>query len=234
MRWDVDGFAVLRSRGVTRRANSAVALDAPEDPQELAASVARIEQMMRTGGLTPRFRVLPQNGPAALDGILEDSGYTLGPVCDLLLRSTAGTAADPSVRIDAGPLPEDWFAAYWSLAAREGDQAEQTIREILAGTPALHASVRGEDGHVLAVGRAALVPQGRSTVVVINGMAVDRAHRRRGHGRRALDALLAAAATHDAATALLEVETDNPAALRLYAAAGFTRIGTYHYRIGPD
>jgi len=226
-RIDVEGFALLRSRGITRRANSAVALDAPADP---AGAVDRIEQICALTGERPLFRVLPGHGPDALDDQLAARGYRLGPVCDLLaLPLTGAHTPDPAARTDVGPLPEDWFETLWRLSPREGEHARETVRDILAGTPAVHVAVSDT-----AVGRAALVDQGRRRTAVVNCVATDPAHRRRGLGRAVTQTLLASAAAAGAEQALLEVETDNPAALRLYRRLGFTRFAGYHYRIGPD
>lgn len=226
-RVDVAGFALLRSRGITRRANSAVALEAPAD---LPGAVDRIEQLVALAGERPLFRVLPGHGPEGLDALLAGRGYGLGPVCDLQSRSLEDAPAPhPQARIDIGPLPEDWFAHLWRLGPREGEQARETLHDILAGTPAVHVAL-GEH----AVGRAALVDLGRRRTAVLNCIATDPAHRRQGLGRAVTQTLLAAAAAAGAQQALLEVETDNPAALRLYRRCGFTRFAGYHYRVGPD
>jgi ribosomal-protein-alanine N-acetyltransferase len=56
-------------------------------------------------------------------------------------------------------------------------------------------------------------------------LAVHPAARRRGLGRRWLDAFEAAARSRAAADAFLEVAADNAAALRLYQRAGYTVAG---------
>ena len=58
-RLEVDGFAVLRSRGVTRRANSVVPLDPPVEPEALTAALTRIESLLAAAGETPVFRDEP-------------------------------------------------------------------------------------------------------------------------------------------------------------------------------
>lgn len=70
----------------------------------------------------------------------------------------------------------------------------------------------------------------------ITAVAVAPPWRRRGLGRRALDALLAQARRLGAERATLEVATGNPAARALYDAAGFREAGIRHgyYRNGED
>nr|WP_246482709.1 GNAT family N-acetyltransferase [Brachybacterium halotolerans] len=127
------------------------------------------------------------------------------------------------------------------------------MHDILAGTPAVHVAIAGEgtrtsaDGTIpatgrdgpdgvpadaVAVGRAALVDHGRTCSAVLNQIATDPARRREGLGTAVVRTLLAAARVQGAERALLEVETDNPAALALYRKRGFRRIGAYHYRVG--
>ncbi len=60
------------------------------------------------------------------------------------------------------------------------------------------------------------------------------AERRRGHGRALIEAAAAKARAAGAARLFLEVSEDNPAALALYGAAGFTRVGVRRgYYAGP-
>lgn len=65
---------------------------------------------------------------------------------------------------------------------------------------------------------------------------VDGARRRRGHGRRLLQAWLKMAREQGSQEAWLEVSARNPAALRLYGEAGFSKTGqrTRYYRDGSD
>lgn len=75
-----------------------------------------------------------------------------------------------------------------------------------------------EDGFVLA--RAA---GGEAEILTL---AVAPAARGRGLGRRLLQAAIARARELGAETMFLEVGTENPAALALYAGLGFTKVGT--------
>src|SRR5699024_4543248 len=141
----------------------------------------------------------------------------------------------PAAVISTGALDEDWFEAAWRLAPRDGEQARETLHDILAGTPAIQVRLPAGERADAAVGRAALVTAGKETLVVMNMIAVDPAERRRGLGRSVSTTLLALAAVQGARRALLEVEVDNTPARTLYRSLGFRRIGGYHYRVrtGP-
>ncbi|MFC7458308.1 GNAT family N-acetyltransferase [Brachybacterium sp. GCM10030267] len=249
-RLDVDGFALLRSRGVTRRANSAVAVDAPSSTAALTSAIERIEMLCETAGEAATFRVLDVHGPPGLDDLLAARGYgTAGPseLLELDLTAASRLEPSPSAVIRTGALDQEWFDAFWRLAPREGDQARETLHAITAGTPAVQVllpdgadGAGGTDGsegsaagRPAAVGRAALVEAGREQVAVLNAIAVDPGRRRRGLGRAVSQTLLSIAAVQGASRALLEVETDNPGALALYRTLGFRRLGGYHYRVRP-
>ena len=73
-RLDVDGFSVLRSRGVTRRAHSILALDAPDSEPELAAALDRVESLVARAGERPTHRILDGVTPEALEPLLEARG----------------------------------------------------------------------------------------------------------------------------------------------------------------
>src|SRR5699024_3616247 len=130
-------------------------------------------------------------------------------------------------------LDEDWFDAAWALAPREGEGARESLHDILAGTPAIQVRLPAGEVPDAAVGRAALVDVGKETLVVLNMIAVDPAHRRRGLGRALSGTLLALAAVQGARRALLEVEAENTPARTLYRDLGFRRIGGAHSRRGP-
>ncbi|MGP5251044.1 N-acetyltransferase [Brachybacterium alimentarium] len=240
-RLDVDGFALLRSRGITRRANSAVAVDAPSDEASLLAAVERIEGLLAMTGERACFRVLDVHGPEALDGLLAARGYDAtghSTLLELPLDRARTAAPHPSAEIRTGALDEDWFEAAWSLAPRDGDDARATMHDILAGTPSVQVLLRSngngngddDDGAPIAVGRAALVEAGRGTAAILNMIAVDPQRRREGLGRAVSQTLLAIAAVQGADLALLEVEQGNAPAAALYQGLGFHPRGSYHYR----
>ena len=233
-RLDVDGFALLRSRGVTRRANSIVPLDPPTDPAALAAAVDRLEGLAEAAGQTPTFRLFtaPRLDHAPLRELLAGRGYvaeapTLGQQRAL---PAAGTAPHPDARILVGAPDEDWLAAAWHLAPRSEEGARETVRDLMAGTPSVYVAIPAAGAAApAAVGRAALVGQGRRTIAVLDAIAVYPARRREGLGRAVVGSLLALAAVQGAEHAVLEVEAGNTAGTFLYRGAGFHAGGEYRY-----
>lgn len=233
-RLDVDGFALLRSRGVTRRANSIVPIDPPSEPAALAAAVERLEGLAEAAGQAPTFRLFTaprlEHGP--LRELLLARGYA--PEGHTLVQQrelpAGGSAPHPGARILVGAPDEDWLAASWHLSPRPEEGARETTRDLMAGTPAVYVSLPSAEGAAdAAVGRAALVTQGRRTVAVLDAIAVDPAHRRQGLGRAVVGSLLALAAVQGAEHAVLEVEAGNTAGTSLYRGAGFHAGGEYHY-----
>lgn len=233
-RLEVDGFAVQRSRGVTRRANSVVPIDPPTDTAALDAALTRIESLLGAAGETPTFRLFTADGldHEPVRAALTRRGYEQDAPVHVLQRALSDhrTAPDSRAAITVGAPPEDWLEASWRLAPRPEEGARETLRDLMAGTPAIYLALH-EPGsrEIVAVGRAALVPHRRRTIAVLDQIAVDPERRREGLGRACLDSLLALAAVQGADLALLEVETGNAAARGLYKAAGFRAAGEYRY-----
>lgn len=72
-------------------------------------------------------------------------------------------------------------------------------------------------------------------VAEIKRMYVRGSHRRRGHGRRLLDALERRASDLGYGRVVVETGTAQPEALRLYAATGYAPIAPYgHYCCSPS
>lgn len=239
-RLDVDGLAIARSRGITRRANSAVALEVPGSHDALTAAVDRVEALYEAAAERARFRVFDGAETEGLDTLLAQRGYIAEGRCDVLelpLTSAKRPGPHPSAEIRTGALDEAWFEAAWRLAPRPGEDARSTLRDIVAGTPAVQVALpapgTSAGSPAVAVGRAALVPTGRSMAAVLNMIAVADEHRREGLGRAVSETLLAIAPVQGAQRALLEVETDNRPAQQLYRQLGFRRIAGYHYRTRP-
>src|SRR5699024_5146558 len=126
-----DGFAVLRSRGITRRAHSIVALEPPTGTAELAAALDRVESLVTRVGESPVHRILEGVTPPQLETLLAERGdEPVGDseVLELPLRGTL-PRPHPSAVISTGALDEDWFEAAWRLAPRDGEQARGTMHD---------------------------------------------------------------------------------------------------------
>lgn len=239
-RLEVDGFAVLRSRGVTRRANSVVPLEPSSDPAAPDAAVTRIEGLLDAAGERPVFRLFTGEGldHEPVRAALAQRGYEQDAPVHVLQRTLSDhrTAPDPRAVIAVGSPPEPWLEASWRLAPRPEDGARETLRDLMAGTPALYLALEDPDSAgrgPLAVGRAALVPHRRRTIAVLDQIAVDPGRRREGLGRAVVRSLLSLSAVQGADLALLEVETGNAAARALYRGERFAPAGEYRYLTRP-
>ncbi|MBW8484914.1 GNAT family N-acetyltransferase [Actinomadura sp. PM05-2] len=215
---DMAGWTLRSAHGVTKRANSVLALGEPADPD---AAIAAVERHYAALGLPPVFTVTGRSRPADLDARLAARGYaevdrTLAMAADL-----GPGGADPEVEIADAPSPA-WLDTWWSVDGRfPGGLA--VAERILAGVPAGYASLAGA-----AVGRG--VPQGEWLGVY--AMAVVPEARRQGLARRVLRSLMAWGRAQGCRRAYLVVVEANAGARALYESEGFRPAGHYHYRVG--
>ncbi|WP_263732511.1 GNAT family N-acetyltransferase [Cellulomonas sp. SG140] len=226
---DVDGWRVGLSAGITRRANSVLALAAPSD---LAGALARVEALYRQESLPATFRVGSESRPWDLDLLLEDRGYTTVTTTDVLVRAahdpTHGSAERPPrpAGLHVGDDPEEDWVHDW-LAGKHGVHPDSAAvgRAVLTSARARYLSVH--DGGRL-VGRARVAfAEGWAGV---SCLAVDPAQRRRGLGRALMVAALGEAAQAGAHRVFLQVEASNSGAARLYSTLGFRPAQRYAYR----
>jgi ribosomal protein S18 acetylase RimI-like enzyme len=246
---EVGGWAVARSGGGTRRANSASASGpgARLDAGVIAAIDALYAEhdqptLVRVTTLTPGM-------DAVLDaaGFAPPEGLTHTLALDLLPdegRGPGGKAAvtqrhAPHERPPTGPRPSPgsergevvlsttpdapWIAVRRRLSLAEGRGADDQVTPALRLTvPAIFARF-GDD----AVAYAAVV----DGIAVVEAVAVDPAQRRRGLAHRMLATLLDRARDEGASHAALQVMADNAPAIALYRGLGFGHhLQNYHYR----
>ena len=120
---------------------------------------------------------------------------------------------------------DDTFARVFAATAHDPADARERL-ETLARIPHPRAFARAAvDGEPAAIGAGAT--EGDWTGIF--AMRTDPRFRRRGLARQVLDRLLASAANAGATRAWLQVESDNPGAIALYRAAGFTEAYRYLY-----
>ena len=218
---EVDGWVARFSGGVTQRANSVMPLAAPAD---LDAALGRVERLYAARGLPVVFQLGPSARPAGLDDVLAARGYEFGSPTSLQTAVVGEVHAVGGVEISETPSDE-WLSLWWQVDGRGDQSALDTAVKILAGGPAVYATVR-DAGGVAAVGRLALVGEWGGVYC----MAVRPSARRRGHGAAVLSGLLHAGRARGITRAWLHVRAENTAALALYRQAGFTEASRYHYR----
>ncbi|WP_237109306.1 N-acetyltransferase [Nonomuraea sp. MG754425] len=213
-----DGWVFRHAGGVTKRANSVLAVNRPAD---LDGAIRAAEAFYGERGQRCVFS-MGLGAPPGLDEELERRGYDL---VDPTVVMTGTPKGDPpaGIRVEEQPW-RGWLDTWWAVDGRYGDGLEQAER-ICTGVPAWYAAYE-EDGVALAVGRA--VPQG-DTLGIYCMATVSRA-RRRGLARSVLRAL----ARHAGAgfgTAYLVTTVANAGAQALYRSEGFEVAGRYHYRV---
>ncbi|TMR95170.1 GNAT family N-acetyltransferase [Nonomuraea basaltis] len=221
-----DGWVLRYAGGVTKRANSVLALGQPAD---LDGAIEAAEAFYGERGQRCVFSLGPNTAPG-LDEKLERRGYELvDPTVIMVAGSRAVDGADAGagaplaqgVRIGNQPWAE-WLKAWWAVDGRYGSGIDDAER-ICSGVPAWYGAYE-EGGVVLAVGRG--VPQGDT--LGISCMATLPGARRRGLARAVLRGLVRHAA---AGSAYLSVTAPNLAAQALYRGEGFEVVGRYHYRV---
>lgn len=222
------GWWVRHSEGNAWWSGAVVAHD-PSDKGRVVERVEAAERFYAERDATARFQVCP-GCPRDLDRVLADRGYRREAPISLQTMDVAGpVAARPSpgleVRVGSGPDPK-WLGV---LATTGGPRTvvEDEIGLLdRVGQRSAYVTVLADDEPV-AIGRA-VADDGWTGVF---SMATSPEARRRGAARLVLSAIARWAREQDAPRLYLQVERANIAACRLYAAAGFAELATYHYRV---
>lgn len=220
----VGAWIVRRSGGGTRRTNSASAARA--DATLAPETRARIEALFAGHGQPAIFRVTALT--PAIDASLSEAGYEPPAGITHTLAADLSGAHQRDAAVMLADLPDSaWRAARMQLSLALGGGARDHV-DVLdrLRVPAIFARA-GRRDDTRAVGYAALVDD----LAVIEAVATDPSHRRRGLARACVASLLAATRDAGAQTAILQVVADNAPALALYAQLGFTaHLYDYHYR----
>jgi N-acetylglutamate synthase len=213
----VGGWVARFSCGVTQRANCVVPMEAPGD-------LATVEALYAERGLPTIFQIAPHSRPDGLDAVLAARGYVFGSPTSVFTAEVGARIGSAGVEIENEPSAE-WLDLWWAVDGRGDDAALAIAVKILAGGPALYATMRDEAG-ATAVARLALVDDWGGLYC----MAVRDDARRRGLGAQLLEGLLQAGHAQGVRHAWLQVRAENDGARRLYQRAGFTEVTRYHYR----
>lgn len=197
---------------------------------DLAGRIAAAERFYAERDAVARFQVCA-DCPAGLDRSLAERGYRWAAPISLLTaagEAPAGAQTPPgtAVRVDAFP-GTDWLAVLSATSKPGTDVRHETRHHRRVDSPQAYVTVLA-GGEPVGIGRA--VAEGGWTGVFT--MVTTPEARRRGVARLVLSAIAGWAVTHDADRLYLQVEQSNDAACRLYEAAGFRPLATYHYRVG--
>jgi ribosomal protein S18 acetylase RimI-like enzyme len=224
-----DGWVLRFAGGYTRRANSVYPLYPGNLPIE--EKIAACEELYRKRGLPVMFKLTAASLPEGLDGVLASRGYRpeAATLVQRLRLHQRPWAVSPEVAL-AGELPDAWFMAL----ARLNDLSQQNqamLRRMLVGAlPQMCFASIAVDGAIVTCGLGVLL-RGH---LGLYDIVTDPAHRRQGFARRLVESLLAWGRQHGAHTAYLQVMVQNAAALKLYAALGFSDLYRYWYRVKQE
>ena len=226
----VDGWLLRYASGVSRRANSVLALSGSE-AGDFEARARVVEEFYRRRGLPARFHLSPAVSPTDLDQFLEERGYrfdcpTAVQAVDLPeLQRRLPEGLEQSVELSRVP-DEDWFRVYYT--AHLWDVVDQEVRRgILTriGPRVAFATLR-RDGEPVAVGQG-VVERGW---LGLFSMSTHPDHRRQGAATQLVQALTVWGEKFGAAGAYLQVMEESSAARELYRKLGFETRYHYHYR----
>ncbi|MGZ4594201.1 MAG: GNAT family N-acetyltransferase [Actinomycetes bacterium] len=222
------GWWVRHTDGNAWWSGAVLAHDAADDGR-LVERIEAAERFYAARDAAARFQVCPAC-PPDLDRTLAGRGYRWdAPISlqtmDVAAPVEAGPAPGLDVRVGSG-LDPGWLAMLSTTGGPQTVVENETRLLNRVGLPSAYVTVFSDE-ELVAIGRA-VADDGWTGVF---SMATAARARRRGAARLVLSAIARWAREQDAARLYLQVERSNAAAGRLYAAAGFTELATYHYRV---
>jgi ribosomal protein S18 acetylase RimI-like enzyme len=209
------------SGGFSSRGNSVLALGDPGMP--LSEAVEHVAGWYRSRGLGPRAHVHLDTEAAAAFALAGWSAYEptllmLAGVARVLRRLGPRDA-----QVEHRPTVDEGWLASDERAARFGDPA----RQVLEAGEVTFATVRDEDGEVLARGRGAF----HGDWIGVSSLWTREDVRRTGLGSAVLRSLLEWGSERGATTTYLQVVLANTAAQELYEAYGYEVHHRYDYLV---
>jgi len=212
------GWLLRAAGGFTNRANSVLALTAPEGGVD--AAVAAVVDWYEARGLVPKFSMA---GPVTrrLDDELAARGWTYELETVVMVKALKDTRYDGEAVLTDAPS-----AAF--LAQTDRGAASTAPRVFGSGPGRAYAEI-WRDGALAARGRGAVA----GDLLAVTSIGTVPEYRRRGLGTEILAALEAWGAETDAARAALQVEADNAPAIAMYERLGYAERYRYGYRVKP-
>lgn len=223
----VHGYLLRAAGGPSKRQNSLNPMRGSGAPGPAVDAARAIFGRL---GQRAIFRI-PAIAPG-LESWLAGGDYAVvDETCTLFrdLDAPAG-APDPSVAVAAAP-GADWLALRDTMNHADA-AAGRVFRDTVAALvlPRAFAAAAAEGG----IGAIAFGVLDRE-LLVIEAVATPEPLRGRGHGKRAVEALLGWGRGQGARAACLQVVAANAPARALYRALGFEReLYRYHYRVGAE
>lgn len=227
----IAGWTLRYTAGVTRRANSVLAVGAPAD---LAASIAAAEAFYARHAASPAFLISDASTPSDVGAALVERGYVEDAPTWILHRDVDSysppQARRTEWRIDSADLVTDeWFDSYWTVeGGRRGLAAVRVFRDVLLRPrlPTRFVTV-ADEGAVFAVGQVVVV----GDIGCLQCLATVPSHRRLGAGAAVVDALEREAASLGAKVVFGAVMADNAASLGMFDRLGYEPSHQYRYLV---
>ena len=224
-----DGWIIRFARGYTKRANSVT----PLYPSSLFIDekVEHCEQLFQKQKLRPTFRL---TGAVAetnkVDKELEKRGYERIDTTSVQTVDLHELDMKQSKR--AYLLPdysgmESWLGSFDRLSGKSISDSE-THQEMLT-------NIKGKTGYMVIMDAGEVVACGLGVVergyLGIFDVVTGAEHRNKGYGTELMTSLLAWGKDRGAGFSSLQVMTNNPPALSLYAKLGYQEQYQYWYRV---
>jgi GNAT superfamily N-acetyltransferase len=224
-----DGWTLRFAHGVTKRSNS-VSLLYPSQ-KDAGEKIDFCESVYRHQGIVPCFKITEIAQPGDIDQRLSDRGYFIHSYISFQTSALNETCKPdiPGLAVESDLNPA-WIGEFIRMNRFDSARLpvyEAIMRQVM--TPKCLVSVQ-EGVKTVAVGLGVL----EGAFVGIFDLVVDPDFRQKGLARKVMDAILFWGAQNGAATAYLQVLTDNEPALQLYRSMGFREIYRYWYRMAGN
>jgi len=220
---DKEGWICRFANGYTKRANSVNVLSS--NAVDVNQKIIECEKEYHIRNLPCIFRLLSFNDNSDIERILDQRGYDRGDHSLVLVQDFWDKAFESSQFHHLNC--KQWLPVYSRLNKKE--LADQTI----------HMEMLNKIYHkaLFAVLRKNHIDLSCALGVLCNdyfglfNMATHPDYRNRGYGAELITGMLFWAKCQKAATAYLQVVSDNLPAVRLYEKIGYKTAYEYHYRI---
>lgn len=221
-----DGWVIRISDGVTRRANTVNPLY--ESGIDIEKKMKYCEEIYSFRKLPVIFKMTSDVFPPDLDDILESKNYNKDAETSVQTIQTNGfNDIDSQTVILNEKLNNDWLNRFIKFNHYDRSKTEgfgNMLKQIIFKRCFLDLII---EGNYAGCGLGVL----EDSFVGIFDIVVNPDHRRRGHGRKIVESLIAWGRENGAATAYLQVMLNNQPALKLYEKIGFKEQYKYWYRI---
>jgi len=218
---NLGGLLLRADNGITKRANSALVLNAEKLTDQV---IDQVIGWYRARNLNPTFALISEIHKQ-LDTKLIERGFTEFLDAQVMVKDHLANELASLENLDsdgAELLIEDFPDSDW-LATQNDEQ----IAELMQRSPAKYLTLKSKSGEVLAVGRVGFA----ADWAVLSRIWVDPNSRGKGFGKLILQALESVV---DAPKIALQVATSNQTAINLYQSAGYKTHHEYRFRWLPQ